>query len=225
MKGLIFIPDISGFTNFVKSIDIDRGVSITRDLLNVIIDNNPLGLDISEIEGDAVLFYKIGQPVPLEKVFSSFRRMQEAFDKKYQHWKLLYNLHADLSLKVIIHYGDIIVYDVKGFKKLYGETIIEAHQLLKNGNTASEYILITKNYVKALQQNISEVLVNNFEYNPCTSQVFTGIKKIAYYFFSALKKSSGITKLNIETKSGNNELRQTIDIKRNLLMPGYCAIS
>jgi len=59
MQGLIFIPDISGFTNFVKNIDIDLGVSITSDLLNGIIDNNPLDLDISEIEGDAVLYYRL----------------------------------------------------------------------------------------------------------------------------------------------------------------------
>jgi hypothetical protein len=225
MKGLIFIPDISGFTNFVNSVDIDLGVSITKDLLNVIIDNNPLDLEISEIEGDAVLFYKIGQPIPLQEVFSGFRRMYEAFDKKYQSWKLLYNLQADLSLKLILHYGDIIIYDVKGFKKLYGETIIESHQLLKNGNSVSEYILITEDYVKALQQNISDVLVSDFDYNPYTSQHYRGVKKIAYYFFSAIKKASRIPKVIKEKKAELNDMYQTADIEKNRLVPGYCTIS
>lgn len=58
MQGLIFIPDITGFTNFVRKIDIDLGVSITRDLLNEIIDNNDMELELSEIEGDALLFLK-----------------------------------------------------------------------------------------------------------------------------------------------------------------------
>ncbi|MDQ2721423.1 MAG: DUF2652 domain-containing protein [Bacteroidota bacterium] len=225
MQGLIFIPDISGFTNFVKNIDIDLGVSITKDLLNVILDNNSLDLDISEIEGDAVLFYKIGQPISLEKVFNCFRRMYEAFNTNYQHCKLLYNLRTNLSLKLVVHYGNIIVYDVKGFKKLYGETIIESHQLLKNGNGASEYILITKDYVKALQQNISKVLVNDFKYNTCSSQLYTGIKKIAYYFFSALKKSSQIPEQNLGRKSVSNDEYRTIVTKRNALIPGYCTIS
>ena len=55
MKGLIFIPDISGFTNFVKKIDDELGWKITRELLIEIIESNPLYLEISEIEGDAVL--------------------------------------------------------------------------------------------------------------------------------------------------------------------------
>ena len=63
MKGLIFIPDISGFTNFVKKIDIELGRKITRELLIEIIESNPLYLEISEFEGDAVLYYKQGKPI------------------------------------------------------------------------------------------------------------------------------------------------------------------
>ena len=188
MKGLIFIPDISGFTNFVNNIDIEVGVAITKDLLNVIIDNNPLNLKISEIEGDAVLFYKIGKPIPLQKIFSAFLRMHKAFDIKYQHWKRLYNIESTLSLKLILHYGDIKTYDVKGFKKLYGEAIIEAHQLLKSGNSISKYILVTKDYAKSLQRNIPDVLVSGFHYNLLTSQMYRGAHKTAYYFFSDIKK-------------------------------------
>jgi hypothetical protein len=206
MKGLIFIPDISGFTNFVKNIDIDLGVSITSDLLNEIIDNNPLDLDISEIEGDAVLYYKIGKPIPLQQVFNGFQRMYEAFDKKYKRWKLLYNLEADLSLKLIVHYGDIIVYDLKGFKKLYGETVIESHRLLKNGSDASEYMLITEDYVKALQQNISDMFVQGFELNAYTSRPYSGVKKIAYYFFSTIKKASRISKCIAEKNATTGDL-------------------
>lgn len=206
MQGLIFIPDISGFTNFVKSIDIDLGVSITSDLLNGIIDNNPLDLNISEIEGDAVLYYKIGKPIPLQEVFNGFKYMYEAFDTRYKRWKLLYNIEADLSLKLIVHYGDIIVYDVKGFTKLYGETVIDSHNLLKTGNDAKEYLLITEDYVKALQQNISDVLLSDFECNPYTSQLYSGVKKIAYYFFSTINKASKMSKRIIQKTPLQNNI-------------------
>ena len=169
MKGLIFIPDISGFTNFVKSIDMDLGASITRDLLNSIIDNNPLDMNLSEIEGDAILFYKLGKPFPLEEVMSGFKNMYEAFDSRFKKWKLQYKIEADLSLKLIVHYGDIIVYDIKGFKKLYGETVIESHSLLKNGSGIADYILVTEDYVRALHQNISDLLIAEAEYPPCQS--------------------------------------------------------
>ncbi|MEP7233227.1 MAG: DUF2652 domain-containing protein [Ginsengibacter sp.] len=190
MKGLIFIPDISGFTNFVKSTDINLGVSITRDMLNNIIDNNPLEMNLSEIEGDAVLFYKIGQPLPLKEIINGFTNMYEAFNNLFKKWKSQYYIEADLSLKLIVHYGDIIVYDIKGFKKLYGETVIESHNLLKNGNGISDYILITEDYVRALRQNVSELLFADNEYITSQSQFYSGIKRITYYFFSTVKKTS-----------------------------------
>ncbi len=195
MKGLIFIPDISGFTNFVKSIDMDLGASITRDLLNSIIDNNPLDMNLSEIEGDAILFYKLGKPFPLEDVMNGFKSIYEAFDSRFKKWKLQYKIEADLSLKLIVHYGDIIVYDIKGFKKLYGETVIESHSLLKNGNGITDYILVTEDYVRALHQNISDLLTAETEYPCCESQLYSGVKKIAYYFFSTVRKASILSNL------------------------------
>jgi hypothetical protein len=205
MQGLIFIPDISGFTNFVKSIDIDLGVTITRDLLNVIIDNNPLDLDLSEIEGDAVLFYKIGKPICLKEVMNSFNNMYEAFDNAYQRWKRLYSIEADLSLKLIVHYGNIMVYDIKGFKKLYGETVIDSHGLLKNGHNENDYILVTEDYVKALQQDISEVLLPGDEYRHYKSQLYTGVKRIPYHFLSTTKKASYIPALMAKRQRVLNE--------------------
>ena len=193
MKGLIFIPDISGFTNFVKTIDINLGMSITSDLLNGIIDNNPLEMQLSEIEGDAVLFYRIGKPISFQRIIDSFENMFEAFDGKYQQWKLKYNLQTDLSLKLIVHYGDILVYDIKGFKKLYGEVVIESHRLLKSVSSASDYILFTEDYLNALHQNFSEVLSSNDKYVSHKSHLYTDVKKIAYYFVSTIRKASSLS--------------------------------
>jgi Protein of unknown function (DUF2652) len=198
MKGLIFIPDISGFTNFVKNIDINLGVSIIRDLLKNIIDNTHPDMNLSEIEGDAILFYKIGQPFPLKEIIKEFTNMYEAFDIRFKKWKLQYDIEADLSLKLIVHYGDIIVYDIKGFRKLYGETVIESHNLLKNGNGISDYILITEDYVKALHQNISDLLFADNECPTSQSQLYSADKRIAYYFFSTLKKASVLSHMVVE---------------------------
>lgn len=188
---------------------INLGVSITRDLLNNIIDNNPLDMDLSEIEGDAILFYKIGNPFPLKEIIIGFTNMYEAFDTRFKKWKLQYDIEADLSLKLIVHYGDIIVYDIKGFRKLYGETVIESHNLLKNGNGICEYILVTEDYVKALHQNISDLLFADNNYLTSQSQLYSGVKRIAYYFFSTVKKVAILPGLVVKkTKShyGNMHL-------------------
>ena len=186
MKGLIFIPDISGFTNFVNSVNIDLGVSITGDLLKEIINSNPLDVELSEIEGDAILYYKVGEPIRLDKIFEGFKTISAAFDNKYSSLKMLYNIEARLSLKFIVHYGNINEYDINGFKHLYGETVIESHRLLKNGCGGTNYILITNDYFNALQQTIPVDFLCNEEFTYFRSDFCTGLRKVNYYFFSYL---------------------------------------
>ena len=57
-KGVLMIPDISGFTDFVVKSNMFVGKYIIENLLKVIMDSNILCFEISEIEGDAILFYK-----------------------------------------------------------------------------------------------------------------------------------------------------------------------
>src|SRR5512138_3180348 len=80
-QGLLFIPDISGFTRFVNEIEIGHSRIIIQQLLEVLINANEMKLQISEIEGDAILFYKYGEPEnpeviyrQVEKMFSSFHQ-------------------------------------------------------------------------------------------------------------------------------------------------------
>ena len=183
MQGLILIPDITGFTQFVKGINMEAGVSITRELLSEIIENNTLGLELSEIEGDAVLFYKVGQPIPLNKVFDGVNAMYEAFERRYHALRLIYNSSAELSLKFILHYGEMNVYHIRGFKKLYGQTIIESHRLLKNGSSSGSYILVTKDYLTACGQTKVEYIPGKGSFPSFFSQLFSDLREISYYFF------------------------------------------
>ena len=98
--------------------------------------------------------------------------------------KTLYNLKPDLSLKFIVHYGNINVYKIKDFRQLYGETVIESHGLLKNGSCSTNYILVTNDYLEALHQTDSNVFSVNKEFTHHCSDFFTGLRKVGYYFFS-----------------------------------------
>jgi len=69
-KGLLFIPDISGFTRFINETEIDHSRLIIQELLELLINANDVGLEISEIEGDAILFYKFGETPQLENCIS-----------------------------------------------------------------------------------------------------------------------------------------------------------
>jgi hypothetical protein len=184
MKGLLIIPDITGFTNFVKNTNINLGVSVISDLLNEVIDSNPLDIEISEIEGDAILFYKLGKPLCVKQVFAGLKTMHDAFNNKFESLKNLYNLKESLSLKFIVHYGEIHLCRIRGFKNLFGQTVIEAHCLLKNGEGNSDYILITDDYLQALEQNVSVVHSLAWRYSNSVSQSFCGLRQIKYSFYN-----------------------------------------
>ena len=57
-QGLLFILDISGFTNFVSNTEIEDSRHITHELLELLIDSNPFELEISWAKADAILFHK-----------------------------------------------------------------------------------------------------------------------------------------------------------------------
>jgi hypothetical protein len=137
-RGLIFIPDISGFTSFVNTTELEHSRLIIQELLEILISSNEIGLEISEIEGDAILFYKFGSPPELnklyhqvEKMFVEFHRHLLAYDiSKYCQCNACKSV-VDLTLKIVTHYGEFTGYNVSSFSKLFGKDIILAHQLLK----------------------------------------------------------------------------------------------
>lgn len=149
-QGLIFIPDISGFSRFVTEMEIGHSRLIISELLEILIDANRTGLKVSEIEGDAILFYKFGERPSLEKVYQQVKGMFEAFHKnliayenrRYCQCKACLSA-IGLTLKVVSHYGEFAEYQVKSFNKLIGKDIIVAHQLLKNKIENHEYWLVT----------------------------------------------------------------------------------
>ncbi|WP_143533293.1 DUF2652 domain-containing protein [Salegentibacter salinarum] len=81
LSGTILIPDISGFTKFVNETEFSAGREITRQLLQGIINNNILNLEISEIEGDAVLFYTKNTLTPIQ-IKNQYEIMLEGFSEK-----------------------------------------------------------------------------------------------------------------------------------------------
>lgn len=166
--GTIFIPDISGFSNFVNEIEIIHGQEITGELLEEIINSEELGFVISEIEGDAVLYYKLGEKIKIDEIFNQSNKMLNNFKKRIEviQKKRICKCNAcssvkNLKLKFVLHYDNLKIINVQNFTKLYGKGVIIAHRLLKNSLRDQEYIIFTKNY---LDSNTKPKL-NNFTIN------------------------------------------------------------
>jgi hypothetical protein len=190
-RGLLFIPDISGFTRFVTETEINHSRLIIQELLEILINANSLGLEISEIEGDAILFYKFGDPPQLselykqvEKMFTEFHRSIIAYEHR-RYCQCTACLSAiNLTLKVITHYGEFTGYNVKQFSKLIGKDIIVAHQLLKNDIPQHEYWLITQGLV----QNPATLHIADWmKWNTSTKQTESGAIPFQYTPLTQLK--------------------------------------
>lgn len=159
-KGLLFIPDISGFTRFVTETEIAHSKLVIEELLELLINSNKIDLQISEIEGDAILFYKFGNCPDLKEVYMQVENMFCEFHRHLASYEMRRFCQCkacvsavDLTLKVITHYGEFTGYNVKNFNKLIGKDIIVAHQLLKNDVDHHEYWLVTKNLLEANELN------------------------------------------------------------------------
>ncbi|QOG00798.1 DUF2652 domain-containing protein [Flavobacterium sp. MDT1-60] len=148
-KGIIFMPDISGFTRFVKETDMLAGQKVVSKLLSSIIEHNEMQFKIAEIEGDAILFYHFGKPFAVNKILNQFDKMLRAFEQAVEDVSKDFPQAKMLSLKLVVHYGELTGYDLMGFHKLYGSTVIEAHRLLKNDIAQPCYVLLTDAYTQA----------------------------------------------------------------------------
>lgn len=190
-KGLIFIPDISGFTRFVNEMEIEHSRLIIEELLEVIINANQLGLEISEIEGDAILFYKYGDAPALPELYRQVEKMFTAFHRHlmvYDHRRLCFcsacKSAIDLTLKVVTHYGEFTGYMVKNFSKLIGRDIIVAHQLLKNDIDQHEYWLLTPSLSGG---RIPDNLPARLDWNESSKETESGTVSFQYAQLSHLR--------------------------------------
>jgi hypothetical protein len=151
---LLLIPDISGFTRFIEEANHPQAPHLVADLLEILIEANLLSLEVAEIQGDAILFYRLGPPPPVAELVQQCRRIFLDF----QNYLRLVARDTDsalaaalqeagLTLKIIGHYGRVSVADIREFRKLLGRDVIVAHRLLKNNVAGSEYVLLTDGYL------------------------------------------------------------------------------
>lgn len=148
---LLFIPDISGFTQFIQSTEAEHSQHVIAELLEVLIDSNISDLELAEIEGDALFFYKEEDTLSMEKLLAQIEHTFTAF---FSHLKMLETNRIcpcqacasapALELKIVVHCGELQFIEVRGNRKPFGQHVIEAHRMLKNSITSDNYAMISQ---------------------------------------------------------------------------------
>ena len=150
-KSLLFLPDISGFTEFVQTTEVEHSQHVISELLEVLIAANTEELQLAEIEGDALFFYKENDIPSLERLLALTEHIFSAF---YSHLKLLEKNRIcpcnacssapKLQLKIVAHCGELQFLTVQNNRKPFGSEVIEVHRLMKNSVESDNYVLFSK---------------------------------------------------------------------------------
>lgn len=189
---LLFVPDISGFTQFVKHNEIAHAQHIIKELLEKLIEANEIGLQVSEVEGDAILFYRIGEPPAANEFFEQVKKMFVSFHgqlRLYETQRICQcgacSSAQNLTLKIVAHYGQITQTQIKEHSKLFGEDVITVHRLLKNDISHNEYALFTKSLVNDWQ---NVILPQWAQKNEGSMEYDVGIVNYNYVPLASLKQ-------------------------------------
>lgn len=157
-KSLLFIPDISGYTKFIQTTEVEHSQHVISELLEILISANTEDLKLAEIEGDALFFYKEGEIPSQERLLAQIEAMFTAF---HSHLALLKKNRIcpcnacatapNLELKIIAHSGELQHIEVQGNRKPFGQQVIEAHRLLKNSVQSDNYVLVSRSLAMEIQ--------------------------------------------------------------------------
>jgi Protein of unknown function (DUF2652) len=156
----LILADISGYTHFVKMhrASVLHAEEIVTELMEAVIDAAGPPLILNKLEGDAAFLYAPAitdnNPEPqviLHQVWGFF----QAFKTKQQNLikageggcfcEACCNI-GNLKLKVILHYGQVVIKRVRQLEELAGRDVILTHRLLKNSLKTHEYLLATEEF-------------------------------------------------------------------------------
>ncbi|WP_270728910.1 DUF2652 domain-containing protein [Shimia sp. Alg240-R146] len=166
--GYLLIADITGYTQFLTSSEMDHANPILQSLLGVLLEQIGDPLNFWKTEGDAVLAYSTRQDFPSGETFLTIcETMYNAFTHRRQD--IIANTTCPcqacanvgkLDLKIIAHHGRFDEMQLGPTKDISGPDVILVHRMTKTDVTErtgiGSYALFSEAAAKAM--NISDIM-------------------------------------------------------------------
>ncbi len=155
-EGLLVLADISGYTAFVTQTEMDHSWEILHELLEVMVRSAQGKMDVSQVEGDAILFISgLDDEEVIQAVESTFigfhRRRRDMVVVNTCPCNACRNIGI-LMVKFVIHRGQFSRQRLGGVEQLHGSDVIVPHRLVKNRIPIKEYLLATEAVLSRLSQ-------------------------------------------------------------------------
>lgn len=168
-RGIIWIADISGYTEFVTRTEIEHANVVMMNLFSAMLEDSPLQLRVMEVEGDALFCW-----LPLQARRPSLEELFALVNHQFQRFVGVQRWFAEafgcpqrcdcqvcqslmrLKIKFVLHRGHVGLYRIAQFEKIAGVDVVVAHRLLKNAVTEPEYVLATSSLLEEVGGPIEE---------------------------------------------------------------------
>ena len=139
-KGYMLLADISGYTSFMESTEIEHSANILNNIIQLIIEQLSPVMTIAEVEGDAVFAYAPESSITrgelllelIETTYAAYRDRQATMRHNSSCGCQACQSIATLDLKFITHHGEYILQNLTGRPKPVGTSVNLVHRLLKN---------------------------------------------------------------------------------------------
>lgn len=166
-RGHLVLADISGYTAFVADTELEHSREILNELLEGLVRGLAQHLRIGQIEGDAI--FALGEHLPddprlwLEDIFIRYHRHLNAIKRVSTCPCNACVSVGSLTLKFICHYGEYLPQSFMGKETFIGNAVNQVHRLLKNTVPSREYLLVTKETMGHLPDDVRSMLTPHEE--------------------------------------------------------------
>jgi uncharacterized protein YndB with AHSA1/START domain len=138
-KACFVIADVSGYTKFLVSSELEHAQDIIVDFMDTVVEALRPTFRLAKFEGDAAFLYAVGNNLDgslledtIETAYFKFRRRKRDVRQSSACKCKACASMGDLDLKIVIHHGEMVKQSMGGREELAGRDVILVHRLLKN---------------------------------------------------------------------------------------------
>jgi uncharacterized protein YndB with AHSA1/START domain len=166
-EGALVLADISGYSKFIAQTEVDHSWSILHELLDTMVRSMQGRMDVSQVEGDAILFIS---GLSLAEVIEAVESTFVAFHRRLRDMQAVTTCPCAacatigvLKLKFVVHHGRFSRQRLGTVEQLHGKDVIVAHRLLKNKVPSKEYLLVTDAVLERLPDEMKSAFTPHTE--------------------------------------------------------------
>lgn len=142
------IADISGYTGFLASVELDHAQDIVADLMETVVKGLRPPFRLAKFEGDAAFVYAEAEKVDGSLLQDAIEGAYFKFRRRLRDVRLASTCECracaamtSLDFKFVVHRGEMVKQKMGGRVELAGRDVILVHRLLKNSLGGHAYAL------------------------------------------------------------------------------------